>query len=348
MANTWDPTTNTWVDDQTGNIFNPDVGFWVSPDRKYKYVNGQWQPISNAASAYASPDNGTGSFQLGLGEVDQARNETLANSRYTAELAASTEKEVAAINNAARDKQQQSDSALQLALSQGKINSDQYMQQRDLAFKESSFARDLALRSLQEDHNYQISRAAEARQERSLQADLAANPQDLVKYEYYKRALGGAAAPLAAYSTASQFANGGAGNTPAGGTNTLNGGDTLNPANPQMLGGGSYPGAPPAYSDQTLQGIAKAIYGSGQQQPLYNPWVAGTGAFGTQIESPGALSRGQFRNLSDQEIGMLGSFLKGGSTGTGGASIDPTDYFQQVQRSWVPTLSSVGQQTGYS
>ena len=105
-----------------------------------------------------------------------------------------------------------------------------------------------------------------------------------------------------------------------------------------MLGGGQYEGAPPAYDDETAQTLANSLFG-GQTGPMYNPNLGGEGVFGTNVLSPNKMSRGKIGAMSEGELGMLQSILKAGvDMGEGRrVAIDPSDYFTQVGKSWVPT-----------
>jgi len=212
----------------------------------------------------------------------------------------------------------------------------------------------------------QIQQEAEQRQERQLQSQLAANPNDFVQYEYYKRMLG---SPTTLSTAQSMM----------GGTATLGTGvqtglgqfggqyDDWLRAHPQYdmvmqngqptvvpLGGGNgggttgttYSAAPPAYADSTLQSVTAGIQNGGAD---YNPNLGGTGAFGATIKAPNQLSRAQALNMSPSEQQIMNSFLSGGiNMGNGKlTSIDPTDWWAQQQKSQVPTLSSVGGGTRY-
>lgn len=306
---------------------------------------GGGQP-SGAAPAPTAPAGGGGATDIvpQPGSEYDLLDRQLANARYIAELNAQNAKDIAQVNNAADAQNQAAERALRLQLQQGQITSDQFMQQRDLAQRESQFARDLALRALEEEHRFnieraqtEIARAGEMRQERQLQAQLAANPEDTVAYEYYKRMIG----QPGAWDTAQQFA--------AGQQQAETPPSAINPSDLTNINGAPYAAPPPAYNDQTYQGLISNIQGQGQ--PEWNPGLAGQGAFGAQIVSPNRISRGLFSRFSPTDIGILNSFLRGGvSTQPGGprVALKPEDWWAQVQRSFVPTLSSVGSPAVYS
>jgi hypothetical protein len=251
--------------------------------------------------------------------------------------------------------QAESDRALESELQAKRISSSEYMQQRDLAQRETEFARTLALQTLVADRDFQLSeaqleldRVAEIRQERLLQAQLAANPQDFVAYEFYKRSLGDpqdlAMAQSIQDATQEQDVTGELQTGPDQVTAT---------AGEENLLGTPYPEAQPAYSDQTLQMVINAIQGGGGQggDALYNPNLGGTGAFGAEISSPNKISRKQGTSLSTDEMGILSSFLRAGVDVGGGkmVGLNPDEYFKQVEQSWVPTFSGAGGfRTNYS
>jgi hypothetical protein len=266
-------------------------------------------------------------------------------SRELAAMQADAAREIARINNDFTAKQNKLnrafeeemrglDRALQRELEANRITSAEYMQGRDLAQRESEFARSIALQTLVADRDYEIqtaqlelNRVAEVRAERLLQAQLAANPADFVAYEFYKRGLGAPQDMALAEQMGAQGEGG-----------------------PQNLLGEDYPDAPPAYSDETLQQVLSSVQGG--QNALYNPALGGTGAFGAQINSPNELSRKQGMSLSNDEMGILSSFLRAGvETSPGGArvAISPDEYFRQAENSWVPTMSGAGgQRTNYT
>jgi hypothetical protein len=248
--------------------------------------------------------------------------------------------------------QAESDRALESELQAKRISSSEYMQQRDLAQRETEFARTLALQTLVADRDFQLSeaqleldRVGEIRQERLLQAQLAANPQDFVAYEFYKRSLGDPQDLAMAQSIQDAQAEG---------ENAAAVQPEVNPlAGDENLLGTPYPEAQPAYSDQTLQMVINAIQGGGGQggDALYNPNLGGTGAFGAEISSPNKISRKQGTSLSTDEMGILSSFLRAGVDVGGGkmVGLNPDEYFKQVEQSWVPTFSGAGGfRTNYS
>jgi hypothetical protein len=83
----------------------------------------------------------------------------------------------------------------------------------------------------------------------------------------------------------------------------------------------------------------------------WNPNLSGTGIFGSKISAPNQLSRAEANDMTEQEMGILSSFLKAGIEvpGAGGKrmSIDPQEWLQQAEASWIPTLEGVGNPTEY-
>lgn len=356
MANVWNGSV--WVDEATGNTYDPAEGVWRDPAtgnyqdaqgvwtnaQGQKFINGQW-----VSQGTASASTGGSAYGVVPGYqwiVDQQnRDFEAAQSQINREFTAAQND----LNRSQQSLMAETERKLQLELQAGNLDAQKYLQQRELAQRESEFARDLALRTLEADRQnklqraqLQINQAAEIRQERLLQSQLAANPQDLVAYEFYKRNLG----TPEAWNLAQQWSQQGGTANPTG--MAAQSGGPL--GNEQIDSTGeSYPDAPPAYSDETLQQLAAGLYG-GSGKSLYNPGLSGTGVFGAQIESPGAISRSEGLALTDQELGILSSFLRGGiDMGNGRrTSIDPSDYFQQAERGWIPTVSSIGGVTQYS
>lgn len=336
--NRWDESRQVWVDGATGNYMRPTDrggdGRWYSPDGRMVYddATGQWSSVSAGDGSSTALRTNPG-YMYDMQERDHAFQ--LERDRINQEF---TAKE-AALDRAMRQQEMETNRKLEIELAEKRINAEQYMQQRSLAQQESQFARELAQRQLEADRDFQIQQAdikirqmAEGRMERELQARLAANPQDLVAYEFYKRGLGQPEAWDDAQGQATGMGSGqGTGQTP----NAI---------------GTPYEEAPPAYSDQSLQELLSSLYSNVGQGALYNPNLSGQTVFGAQIQSPNSISRAEGVNLSDTEMGILSSFLRAGIDMGGGrrVALDPNDYFQQVEQSWVPTLSSAGsQQTQY-
>ncbi|HXH05375.1 MAG TPA: hypothetical protein VNI83_02175 [Vicinamibacterales bacterium] len=344
--NYWDEARGLWIDRATGNFMRPTDrggdGIWYSPDGRLRYVNNTWvsnptpppwMPTAAGAGAGGTP------LQLNPGYMYQLAQQEQAFQLQMQQVQQNFQAQQNELNRAFSRQMAETERRLQLELQRGNLDAQKYMQQRELAQREAEFARTLALQTLIAERDFQLRKVQEARQERLLQAQLAANPQDLVAYEFYKRSLG----RPEAWDLAQQFAAGGDGDAQiaaAGGAGVPT----------ETLSGEPYPEAPPAYSDEALQQLAASFYANTPgAAPLYNPNLAGEGVFGAQIQSPGAISRAQGVNLSDAEMGILASFLRAGVDMGGGkrVSINPDEYFQQVERSWIPTLSSVGTQTQY-
>lgn len=272
----------------------------------------------------------------------QAREHSL--QKYIADQNRRTQLEIAEINRAAEMRVQAENRRLQLELQKGQIDAQKYMQKRELVQRESEFARDLSLRQLMADRDNKIQEAqlelnklGELRQERELHARLSANPQDTVAYEFFKRGMGGV---QESWDEAQMMAEGAAGNQMLG---TEQGWQTLT--------GAEYPSTAPAYSDETLQSVAENLFNS-TWAPLWNPMLSGEGVFGAEIENPGQISRAEASNMTDAELGILQSFLKAGvkapgANSTGRLALDPDEYFSQVQRSFIPTMSEATRPTVY-
>ncbi len=264
---------------------------------------------------------------------ERMANASMALQRANAQLSAAN----AAASRASNERMNAANNALQARLVGKQITSNEYMQALDLEQREAEFARDLSFKQNQFSWQQEMDSASlelqqaqvellyleEARNERTLQAQLAANPADTVMYEYYKRGLElseGGGEPYDPYNLG-LGAGGEGGQAPTG----------------------NYPAAPPAYTDETLQGLMAAITGEGGA--LYNPDLGGTGAFGANIPSPNEISRKTFQGLDKTDLEVFGSFLRAGvETSPGGprVAIDPADYLQQLQQSWVPTLGESG------
>ncbi len=223
-------------------------------------------------------------------------------------------------------------------LQTGQITSNEFMQ-----------ARELAQREIESSRAFDLGKAAEVRQERTLQAQLASNPADTVLYEFYKRGLGqptaqaaqptGAITPAAATATQNFL-----GGKQAGAEASAASAGTSNGMITDISG---YASAPPAYSDQSLQDLARSIFEGQNRQ--YNPNLSGTGAFGANIAAPNEISHSQFAGLDPNQLAVLSSFLKAGiQVGPNGerVAINPEDYFQQMQRSWIPATQ--GAVTAYA
>lgn len=315
--------------------------------------------------------------------------EGIAMQKYVADLQAKSDGltrqnqlDIAGINAAAQARSDANSAALQRELQAGQITADEYMQKQSLAEQNIEFTKNLALQTRAQQHqedqdaiNTQLAKAQEVRQERELQATLASDPADFVKYEMYKRQLGqpqtfgtgdntlntqGGVTPASVASTTGGFMNAQGTQAPGGVPS-----DAGNPATGQQQSGAptqqsggegtvdttgaSYPAAPGAYSDATLQQVAASIFG-GNQAP-YNPNLAGKGAFGADIQNPNSISRAEFGNMDPSDLSILSSFLTAGvqtdpNDPNSRVSVDPSDYFNQVQKSWIPTLQQT--QTSYA
>lgn len=435
MAQYWDGSANVWRDDSYPDIWgtvesNGSV-IWHNPQGMVSNggpwsMPGQQQSPQQALPVGQPQVTGqNGAFQgiPGYGyTVNQQQND--AASQLSGQNAGQTSALHSQDNAAALQLQQAHD---QSAMAVAQLNAQV---QAETAKGNNASAERIAQLNYQiaQEQNrlqgltVQINQAAEARQERQLQANLAANPQDFVAYEYYKRALGnptalgavnqngGVQAPSApttpntpvggqspytpdpnasgpigtganvgrdAYYAAggdSQYGapSNGLGGSPTPGVSGI-GGEVATPSiapTSSMFNGTNYSPAPPAYGDSTLASVVNNIQNPGAQlhdaalaanqqmpgtgfysgAPQWNPNLSGQGAFGSTINAPNQLGRADYGGLSDSEKGILTSFLNAGVNMNGHqVSIDPSDYFAQMQKSWVPTLNGgVGQQTQYS
>ena len=259
----------------------------------------------------------------------QQQNMARSQHRYNSDLRS--------IEQESRSQENSADRALQQQLQTGQLDAQKYMQAREIVQRESEFARNLALQTRSQEFQEEMSEAqlvldqlrsdreqlGVEREERLLQAQLAANPADFVAYEFYKRGLEEPGTRESGESGEGQQRSS-SGNT------------------------GTFADAPPAYSDKAIQDVASNVFSD--QQQGYNPRLSGTGAFGADIPGPQQLSRGEANNLSDSEMSILGSFLKAGvETGSDGqrTAIDPAEYFSQAEESWIPTLKQQNPSTTY-
>jgi hypothetical protein len=116
------------------------------------------------------------------------------------------------------------------------------------------------------------------------------------------------------------------------------------------------------HTDEELQALVAGIIESTGADPLetgsaggvgqgalYDPTLAGTGYAGVNIPGAGAYNRAGFRQLTPQQRAILASFLQAGVETEGGAdiSLDPDEYFADIERSFVPVLPGVETRTQY-
>jgi len=98
---------------------------------------------------------------------------------------------------------------------------------------------------------------------------------------------------------------------------------------------------PSAHTDQEMQDLMSGI--TNQPYTLYNPRLGGaTGVFGSYIPRPNEMPRRRFLGLDPNQLGVLQSFLSAGiDMGQGHrTAINPEDWFQQMQRSWIPGVNT--------
>lgn len=354
MANVWVESLGLWVDDQTGNTYDLDEGFWRSPNRDQVFggIYGEtWVPAPGGMSARSAAVNGPQILQALQAQSNpvaqgfQAGTAGTAGSAYGVipgygwevdARAQAADRLLADINNRADIDIANINAAASARAAQIAADASLSATEKSIAQSEAEFARRIALDRVIADRDYEVQKAQleldrlrEARAERESAAKMAANPSDFVAYEYYKRNLQnqqGGSSPTGMQGT------GGAGAT------SLN---AMTQAQQQAYGLNLTP-----YDDSTLQNIAANLFNPGSLE--YNPRIKGQGAFGSAIESPNTLTRNEAFNLSDTEKQILGSYLKAGiNIGGQQVALDPEDYFQQAENSWVPTLAGAGQGTQY-
>lgn len=87
-------------------------------------------------------------------------------------------------------------------------------------------------------------------------------------------------------------------------------------------------------SDEEIQDLFSLVLG------LEGGATQGEGQFGVELPTPGAISRSQFGQFTESDIGLLESFLRGGvDVGEGEfAGINPMDFFQEVEEGFIPTI----------
>ncbi len=88
-------------------------------------------------------------------------------------------------------------------------------------------------------------------------------------------------------------------------------------------------------SDVEIQELVSAALG------LEGGVSAGTGQFGVEVPSTGAISRSELQAFSPTDIGVLSSFLRGGVETDGGQfqGINPEDFFTELGEGLIPTLA---------
>lgn len=215
------------------------------------------------------------------------------------------------IENAAAAELARMNANLQRELQAGSIASNERVARMQINSSNTQFAKSLALQREEFEHQKQVDLLREAREERLLQAQLAASPADWVAYQFYARQLG----------------------TP----DSLATADQIDSLGLTAGAEGLDQGAPPAASDESLQTMVSSFFGD--TQTAYNPRLSGEGVFGTEILSPNQISRKTFEGFSPTDLDMLSSLLRGGINIDGRrVSINPEDYLSQVQESFVPTL----------
>lgn len=247
--------------------------------------------------------------------------EQMALQKYIAELNARTDEAIASANRAAQEAVAQANAELQRELQANEISHEQYMQKLDLAQREAEFTRDLELRTIIADRNHEIQQAqvrlgelAEERESRLLHAQLASDPANFVLYEFFKR--GG---------SPEQFAQEQADQGVIPGTQEVY----------QDAFGGEFEPTQPAYTDDVLQGLVEGFLGT--NKPLYNPNVAGTGAFGAEIPGANEISREAYAGMDATQRDILNSFLRAGvEVGGKRVGINPADYIADLERSFIP------------
>lgn len=99
--------------------------------------------------------------------------------------------------------------------------------------------------------------------------------------------------------------------------------------------GASAPEGLPA-ADETIRQTAEGLTQGGT---LYNPQLSGEGVAGAHVPGPQEVGRYQLYNMNPTDLEMLTGFLRSGIDINGKrVAINPEDWFQQSERSWIPTL----------
>lgn len=384
MANVWDEGRQVWVDDATGNYMQPTDrggdGLWYSPNGQsvFNASTGQWY---NKASGAVVPTGSTQAFataratnnqytggnaavsstpdlyvQSGLPYiVEQQRLDlTKETNRINNEAAA----ERLNISNQAAAELAAEDARLQRELQEGRLEQERYLTEKQMAQQAVQFAETLALQKLEQETNAKIQQAqvsisalGESRAERQLQASLAANPNDIVAYQFLMRGLQNpmntqGVTPQQgnqnAWDIAQQMAQG-------SGMEDLQG--VVASQQPSGANAGFTP--PPGYGDSTMQGLAEMSFGGNNPNALYNPYLGGVGAFGANIQAPNNISRAMYSNMSPTDLGILNSFLKAGirtdsNNDMSRVALNPEDYISQMSKSFIPTFGQTGAQNTYT
>ncbi len=362
--NVWNPTLNRWENpiDQTwmtpqgnwtnagGMLYNPNSANpqWFNPNDPIgkaapKIQTQQYMPQQQQQQGAYSPQAGYG---WDLQNMDYAWK--TAHDQLLGQQA----KDLAAIDNAAKQQLQQAHDQISLLIAQKQIDAATGDLMKKLAQQESEFSRTQALEQAKFQHQQEldklsgeIAKAAEQRQERALQSSLSANPTDWVNYQFYKRGL----------------TNPGMNPSAASGLGT---------ENPTMIDGTPYSPSAPASSDQQIQTMATALFapptgvaapspGAGTGSVSFragNTGIGpgGTGAFGTQIPNANQFSRGLNSNSSDTDLAMIAGLLRAGVDYTGSGqrtAIDPAEWMDTAKKWWIPTeqeSAGMGAGTKYS
>lgn len=89
-------------------------------------------------------------------------------------------------------------------------------------------------------------------------------------------------------------------------------------------------------SPEQMQRVASGFLG---QNLPYNPSLGGAGQFGIRVPSPAQIPRSVAKAWSPTQVAMLTGLLRGGiNVGGRQVSINPDDWFQQLQQSWIPSI----------
>lgn len=313
----WDEQLQLWIN-KNGDTYDPNEGFWRSRDRTKVYggVFGDfWQPApggynSAASQAYGNAPAANGSsqvFNYGWALLEREQ----AQQTKIENLKAEHEQNLAKINNAAQE-----------ALQSGRITAAESQFVRQLA--ESVASRQsqerIAQAQLELDKMREERQAGEFQQTFGLQErQLALGEKGEARQE---RALAASlAANPADWITYQNYAR-----QPGNVAGTM--------------------GLPPSASDEDIRGVASSLFNPSSAP--YNPQLQGTGAFGAKIQAPNTFSRSEVSSLSGSERDMLGGLLKAGvEMGGKKVSVAPDDYWQQVEKSLIPGLSSIKAPTTY-
>lgn len=326
-GNTYDPNEGVWRDPSTGNWQDPETGLWVNPQGQ-RLVNGVWSNGASVGGQFntATPTQAQGTnsgtpFVSNPGWAQSVLDQTNAQQTKVTGMNNQTQLELQRLTNESQQRVAQMQAEVQREIAKGNNASAERIAQLNAEIQRESNR--IAM------YNAETQRMTAEAQRREAEARMAANPNDLVAYEFFKRNLGTPSSVVSA-------------NSRPGGSSQRSGRSAADALN----GGGAGTGAAsaagpdnnPAYSDAALQTLAGSLF-SGGNPNSWNPGLSGTGVFGAQIAAPNSMGRAAAMGLTEQQRGILNSFLSGGININGRrVAINPQDWWDDVQKSWIPTL----------